>query len=574
VGSKLKGRADKTPAKEAGGGAPVSAYTSSFLANMSHEIRTPMNSIVGFAELALLDEELSSKTREYLRNILINSEWLLQIVEDTLDISKIGAGRMVLEKIPFDLHEIFVHCQRIISPKAAEKKLSLSFNEDPMSGEKLLGDPTRLCQVLINFLSNAVKFTNTGIIKVSSSIKSSSADYKTILFEIEDTGIGMTKEQIKKIFEPFIQADASTTRKYGGTGLGLAIAKSIIEAMDGKLMVESFPGMGSKFSFEITFNIIAWPDGVSEKHKTSGYIQKPAFMGEVLVCEDNQMNQKVICDNLAKVGLESFVADNGKAGVELVESRINNGGQPFDLIFMDINMPVMDGIESASRISALNTGTPIVALTATKLSDDIELYKANGMDGYISKPFTSQELWRCLLKYLKPIDSITNKHQGEDDEDERLQQQLLKKQLHWDFLKFNRNKYSEITAALEAGDVKQAHRLAHSLKSNAGLVDKKNLVKAAFDVESQLSGGKTPASKASLKLLKDELKTALNELALELLEELEPLLKSGNPECLNLVDSLSSIQGSRDLIRQMKDFDFKPALITFEKIRLGLEGRK
>ncbi|MCL2754436.1 MAG: ATP-binding protein [Oscillospiraceae bacterium] len=375
---------------------------SSFLANMSHEIRTPMNSIVGFSELAL-DKDICEDTKGYLINILENSRWLLQIINDILDISKIESGKMELERIPFSMPDIFTNCRTMIVQKAQEKGLVLHFYAEPSFGKVPLGDPVRLRQVLTNLLSNAVKFTSSGIIKLHAAIKVSTADTMTMAFEVKDSGIGMTPEQIERVFDPFMQAESGTTRKYGGTGLGLAITKNILELMGGKLMIESMPGVGSKFSFELTFDVIESQEvDVIEKISPQIVVEKPSFEGEILLCEDNSLNQQVMREHLTRVGITTVVAENGKIGVDMVRERLQNGAKQFDLIFMDMHMPVMDGLEASAKIIELGTGVPIVALTANVMAHDRELYKQIGMVDYVGKPFTSQELWQCLLKYFAP----------------------------------------------------------------------------------------------------------------------------------------------------------------------------
>ena len=553
---------------------------SAFIANMSHEIRTPMNSIIGFSELAM-DDIIPKKTRDYLEKIRENSEWLLQIINDILDIAKIEAGKLELERIPFDLHEIFAYCQTAIMPKALEKGLSLHFYAEPSIGKRLLGDPTRLRQVLLNLLSNAVKFTNVGTVKVSSSIEDSDESNVTMSFEVRDSGIGMTPDQIEKIYEPFMQADASTTRLYGGTGLGIPITKNIIELMGGSLAVESAPGIGSKFSFEMTFDTIDVPTEPSKDRVFANEFEKPIFQGEILICEDSAMNQQVICEHLTRVGLQPFVAENGKEGVDIVQERIENGDKPFDLIFMDINMPVMDGLEAATIIAKLETGAPIVAMTANIMPSDKELYKMSGLPDCLSKPFTSQELWQCLMKYLNPVSWGMANNKQQTDYDMRLDRKLKT-----GFAKENQGKFREIVKAIEEKDIELAHRLAHTLKSNAGQIGKTKLQSAAADVERLLkeNNGDVLAGDA-LDLLEAELSTVLEELAplirqtktstrpfnkeqaLSLLEKLEPMLNNRNPECHNYLDDLNEIPGAETLVEQVDNFDFRQAIATLAELK-------
>ena len=567
---------------------------SAFLANMSHEIRTPMNSIVGFSELAL-DGEASPKTRDYLVKIQTNAEWLLQIVNDVLDISKIESGKMELERIPFDIHELFAGCRTLIMPKALEKNIQLYFYAEPSLGRMPLGDPTRLRQVLVNLLSNAVKFTNAGMVKLQAALKGMDEKTITMYFEVKDSGIGMTSEQIEKIYEPFMQAETGTTRKYGGTGLGLAITKSILEMMGGKLSAESIPKVGSKFSFELTFDTIdVTDDKVLNKKSVLREIEKPVFEGEILLCEDNSMNQQVICEHLARVGLKTIVADNGKIGLDMIRGRARSGEKQFDLVFMDMHMPVMDGLEASAKILELNTGVPIVAMTANIMASDMEIYKMNGINDCVGKPFTSQELWRCLLKYLKPLSGGTvhrNTKKSSSEANILLDADAeFQKILKSTFVKTNQNKFDEIVKALEADDIKLAHRLAHTLKGNAAQIGITSLRKAAADVEQQLKDEKNLVTKEQMALLETELNAALAQLAAfasqpgesfqaaavesldtaaahELFEELEPMLKKGNPESRKFIDGLRAIAGSETLIQYIEDFEFEKALSECDKLK-------
>jgi len=559
---------------------------SDFLASMSHEIRTPMNSIIGFSELAL-DENIPDKTRGYISNILENSKWLLHIINNILDISKIESGKLELENIPFDMHELFIACRSLISADAEEKGLTLHFYAEPSLGKRPLGDPVRLRQVLTNLLSNAVKFTSSGIIKLYTAVKETSENTVTMTFEVKDSGIGMTPEQINKILHPFMQAEAGTTRKYGGTGLGLPITNYLIQMMGGKLMIESTPGVGSKFSFELTFDTV--DKGIDEQLETRivlNELKKPAFEGEILLCEDNTFNQQLICEHLNKVGFKTVIAENGKIGVDLVKERVEKAQKQFDLIFMDMHMPVMDGLEAAAKIIELKTDIPIVALTANIMLQDRELYKAIGMVEYLGKPFTSQELWLCLMKFFTPKAWKTeNKAQHAKIENE-LQQKLI-----INFVNNNSNKISEIKDAISSNDIKLAHRLAHTLRGNAGQLKKTELQKAAEDVENQFKNNINDAASEKMKVLEKELNAVMAEFkslvnkitpaaeieerldaqaAKLLLDELEPLLKIGNTKSLTYIGKLRMISGTEELILQIEGFKFKLAAETLKELKKKL----
>lgn len=399
----------------------ASQAKSAFLAHMSHEIRTPMNSIMGFAELAR-EEHITSEVREYLDGISESANSLLDIINDILDMSKIESGKIELERVPFDAGDIFTQCKNMILPKAIKKGLTLEFSAEPLSGSKrLIGDPARLRQVLLNIISNAVKFTERGTVRVMSSIIRMTGTTKTIRWEVEDTGIGMTQDQIARIHEPFMQADSSITRKYGGTGLGISIIKGILDVMDGTLLIESAPGVGSKFSFELTFDTIndemaSYASGV-KAHETPPEtvnavklpssipnIKRPYFNGEVLVCEDSTMNQLVINKHLKRFGLSYVTANNGQEGVDIVAQRMHSGENPFDLILMDVYMPIMDGLDAAAAIKKMDCPTPIVAITANVMPDDVKVYRQAGMQDCIGKPFTSQDLLEVLCKYLEAVE--------------------------------------------------------------------------------------------------------------------------------------------------------------------------
>jgi CheY-like chemotaxis protein len=575
----------------------ASRSKSEFLANMSHEIRTPMNGIIGFSELAIDEKVTLPQKDDYLRKIKISAEGLLHIINDILDISKIEAGRFDMESIPFSLHEVFRVCQTIIAPEAEEKGISLYCYAEPSVGRKLLGDPTRLRQVLLNLLSNAVKFTNSGMVKLMAAIESIDEDGLTVQFTVKDSGIGMSEEQAEKIFEPFTQADSSMTRRFGGTGLGLSITKNIIEIMGGELVLETAIGIGSKFSFTITFKTVDVYSEVPTNDILMSENEKPVFNGEILVCEDNAMNQEVITEQLERVGINVVLAVNGREGVAYVVERIKNDEKPFDLIFMDIHMPVMDGLEAARELKRLECTTPVVALTANIMVNHKEAYIEHGMPDYIAKPFTTSELWACLLKYLDPV------HKEEEGANTIKEAEVKRrKKLLRDFVNDHKNTFSDIETAINDGDYKLAHRLTHTLKGLAALIDKQPLRNAAFVVERGLaaragfeSEDGEECTQEQLYTLKAELAYVIDELipminvpdeetgrqgrrpsgggiidagkAASVLDKLEPLLKSGNSKALKLIDELHAVDGTERLIKQIEDYDFLQAHKTLIKLR-------
>jgi signal transduction histidine kinase len=319
-----------------------------FLANMSHEIRTPMNSILGYSELALGDT-FANPVREHLEKIVTNAKWLLAIINDILDISKIESGNLELERIPFDIKEVIEHCRTVVMPSATSKGLVVKFNIDGLGLENklLVGDPAKLSQICVNLLSNAVKFTDEGLITCSVIRERIENKACTLRFEVKDSGIGMTKQQISKIYEPFAQAESSTLHRRDGSGLGLTITKQLIEAMGGMLTADSAPKIGSMFYFTLTFPTIeAGMEPVGSYLSEDTVLEKPRFdKGDILVVDDNDMNLGIVCEHLRRVGLTPFSAVNGREAIWRINQRIERGEDMFDLIFMDIHMPVMDGKE-------------------------------------------------------------------------------------------------------------------------------------------------------------------------------------------------------------------------------------
>jgi CheY-like chemotaxis protein len=357
-------------------------------------------------------------------------------------------------------------------------------------------------------------------------------------------------------------------------------------------VVESTPGLGSRFSFNLTFETIDSSDsGYVNLPVTVNLDEKPIFDGEVLVCEDNSLNQMVISDHLSKVGIRSIIAENGRIGVNAVKSRIENDEKMFDLIFMDIHMPEMDGLDAAKKLIEMGVKTPIIALTANIMSNDRETYFESGMCDCLPKPFVAHELWSCLLKHLKPVSMLAIKKDDEYIEEDDQRMELITA-----FVKSNQTTFKDITDALGAGDTKLAHRLAHTLKGVAGLVGMNALSQAAQIVEQSLFTGKMELLDEQMSRLEKELDAALGELthiishtgknikqtadgsfdknkALELLETLDFLLESDSFDSVNLVDDLNTIPGMEQLASQVENLKFKQARQTLAAIKLQIEGQ-
>ncbi|HEY4761845.1 MAG TPA: ATP-binding protein [Thermoguttaceae bacterium] len=382
---------------------------SEFLANMSHEIRTPITAILGFVEV-LLEERHGDWGREELATIQRNGEHLLAIINDILDISKIEAQRMTVERIPCSPLQVVADVNSLMQVRTAAKNISLHVEFHSAIPEIIQTDPTRLRQILINIINNAIKFTEIGEIMLLVSFLP--GDHAVMQFDVIDSGIGMSPEETQHLFEQFSQGETSTARRFGGTGLGLAISKRLAELLGGDvLLVQSRPGVGSHFRITVATGpvegipLLEMPNLLTVRESVQSEATKQEtkpnilLRGHVLLAEDGSDNQRLITHILKKAGAEVTVVDNGMLVYEAAMEALKLG-RPFDMILMDIQMPVMDGYEATAALRSHGYTGPIVALTAHAMASDREKCLAAGCNDYASKPIQRQEFFAILAKYI------------------------------------------------------------------------------------------------------------------------------------------------------------------------------
>jgi PAS domain S-box-containing protein len=486
---------------------------SQFLANMSHEIRTPMNAIIGFSDL-LADDDLTEKQRADINIIRNSAENLLALINDILDFSKIEAGQLDTEIIDCSLGKILNSIESMMRPAAEKKFLGFKVVEGNGLPAKILSDPTRLNQCLINLVNNAIKFTDQGHVFLNISLEVRD-NRPYIRFDVTDTGIGIPQDKQDTVFDSFTQADGTTTRKYGGTGLGLAVTKQLAELLGGEVAVRSEVGKGSTFSLTIPAGLDVTKQPLLDMHNTAGMLKDESdnseniiFAGSCLVAEDVLANQIVIKRMLEKAGVEVAIVSDGKEAVQRAKSKA------FDLIFMDIQMPNMNGYEAAKVLRKAGMVTPIVALTATAMKGDDEKCFEVGCNDYMAKPIDRNKLFEILNKYLSPasgiqapsvIDTIDTVKSdidqlrrficdtvSQNDEkiidwqeimdrmagDEKLIEEIVEA-----WLVDNPSAVAALEEAVKTKDAKEISLLAHTIKGSAATISANGLAEAALPLE-------------------------------------------------------------------------------------------
>jgi PAS domain S-box-containing protein len=509
----------------------ANAAKSQFLANMSHEIRTPMHAILGTCQL-FQDTRLASIQDRYLHTIRSSAESLLGIINDILDFSKIEAGMLDIEQVEFPLQGVVEELGERFDARIAAKGLELLSTIDPAAPSRLIGDPMRLSQILNNLLGNAVKFTRHGAISLEVTVAEQSYQRVELQFSVRDTGLGIPVDDQAQLFQPFKQVDGSTTRRFGGTGLGLAICRQLTTLMGGEIGCQSVPGLGSTFSFRLPFAVAsgARPLGPEKKEP----FDKSRFNGErILLVEDNEVLQMMGRELLTRAGLEVSVAGNG------VEAMVRVQEERFDLVLMDVQMPVMDGLTAIREIRALETPDgarlPIISVTANAMEADIQASLAAGADAHLAKPFTPAELYRIINRWIAPL-QVSPGHAGQDpsrgigepatqrgvavlDLETGIRQIGGSRELYLDLLQRFVDEYHATAEALGGeivrGNLAGAAHIANSVMGIAGVLAAFPLQSAAADLEQALAGGGVQIE-ALLARFRSELKSVFSALPEEI----------------------------------------------------------
>lgn len=425
---------------------------SAFLANMSHEIRTPLTAIIGFSENIQAGILSVEETDIGIGNIIRNSRHLLTVLNEVLDISKIESGQLHIEETRFSLVRLLDEIDSIFRGICKDKGLYFDMDLPEDLPKDITSDETRLRQILMNLLGNAVKFTESGRISVSVKFAPESRKFE---FIVRDTGIGMNESQVAQLFKPFVQADASITRKYGGTGLGLSISKNLAELLGGDIEVASSTGMGSEFTLSIV--CAEFFDEAENNLDLDDIKNWKPLKGKVLVVEDNEMNQLLIGQNLNAAGINFDIENNGEEGYQAALAG------DYDLILMDIQMPVMDGKEAIGILRAVGFNSPIIALTANVMPEDVAEYKQLGFNTHLAKPIERDRFYGCLAKFLQQA--------SDKDDIQDIQSLDVFADVKAKFLEQLPGYRESLVEALQNSDQKTAESVLHQLKGLCGNFD-------------------------------------------------------------------------------------------------------
>ena len=465
-----------------------------FLANMSHEIRTPLNAILGLAHIALASKP-ELKQRIYLEKMRDSGEHLLQIINDILSFSRMEAGKLTLDHSEFSIAQLVDKTVDLVWDKAAEKGLQVNVDIDPHIPKSLLGDSLRLGQILINFCANAVKFTDHGSINIRVTKVRDWQDRVELLFEVEDTGIGIDAEKLQNLFQPFQQVDSSSTRRFEGTGLGLSICKKLADLMQARIDVKTTAGRGSCFRLHIQLEKNTRATSTNSRLTDVRSKNVEPINCNVLVVEDNLLNQEIILSLLESMGATAVCVGSGADAIAIIQRQL------FDVVLMDIQLPGMDGVETTARIRELPEGKqlPIIAVTANALPGDKEAYFAAGMDDYLSKPIAPAQLHRALEKWahasrgasdlVPEASSFESLHKGGIDTARALYNLMDNEALYLRLLeRFARERadFPAQLATLLRNNPDEALNQVHSLKSLAGSLGMSQLEMLCFNLEQQL----------------------------------------------------------------------------------------
>ena len=481
----------------------ASRSKSSFLANMSHEIRTPLTSIIGFAELLLAPKVTGEEKSDAARTIIRNGRHLLEVINDILDLSKIESNMLALERIEIGLPKLLSDIETLASSRAHDKALLFTIGHHLPLPPALCTDPVRLKQILLNFCSNAVKFSSEGAVRLDVRYDPGTA---RLHFDVTDTGIGMSEREIARLFKPFVQADISTTRQFGGTGLGLYISRQLADMLGGEIHVTSQPGAGSRFTLTLPVGLTTRAQEMLTDTRDFDDFHRPPFQitaieiptlsGRVLVAEDGADNQRLLGAYLRQAGLEFDIVGNGSLAVELALA------QEYALVLMDIQMPVMDGVSATKRLRASSYRGPIVALTANVMQDDVALYRQCGCDDVLAKPIDRARFFSVLQAFVPDAKPIAAGLESDADADYA----SALAELTEEFANGLPTTFGALGTAASDADWPRLKSLLHTLKGTAGSYGFADIATLAGKIEAHLAVGETEVARTLCASLSERVK--------------------------------------------------------------------